>query len=42
LARIITLSRRVLAANSSAFLRWCRSGGTGSRIFQVSVEAARE
>ena len=42
LARIITLSRRVLAASSSAFLRRCRSGGTGSRIFQVSVEAARE
>lgn len=42
LARIITSSRRVLAASSSAFLKRCRSGGTGSRIFQVSVEAARE
>ena len=42
LARIITLSRRVLAATSSAFLKRCRLGGTGSRIFQVSVEAARE
>ena len=31
-----------LAASSSAFLRRCRSGGTGSRIFQVCVEAARE
>ncbi len=32
----------MLAASSSAFLKRYRSGGTGSRIFQVSVEAARE
>lgn len=33
--------RRVLAASSAAFLRRCRSGGTGSRVSPASVEAVR-
>ena len=39
---LITSLRRVLAASSAAFLRRCRSGATGSRVSQASVEAVRQ
>jgi hypothetical protein len=38
---LITSLRRVLAASSAAFLRRCRSDGTGSRVSPASVEAVR-
>ena len=41
LAKLITLSRRVLAASSAAILLRCQSGRTGSQVSQASVEAVR-